>query len=359
MKICFLLDDYSATGGIQTVVPIVANELTKYHEVYVLSMYQEHSDNNVNLYKKEIKPTALIEGRKKYIRQAFKVVSKLEKDIEKNNTDVLIACSEMLTPYAYLATKRNKASIVCWCHTNARQSKFVDLFKVFASKKSNLIVVLNDKNKAFFEKNLHARCKTVLVPNPNDPKLMINDYKYDTNCKKIISVGRISREKYYEKLVEVASLVCKKHSDWQWDIYGDGPERNKIDSLIKENKLNSFVYLKGNVSDIYDRYHLYSLLVMTSKTECYPMVLLEGMANKLPLISFKVPGAKAIIEDDVNGYLIECFDALKMANKICELIEDKEKRVIFSNNNNNLINEHSIDVVAKYWNSILNEVSNG
>lgn len=359
MRICFLIDDFSATGGIQTVVPIIANELTFFHEVFVLSMYQEHGDNNVKLYKEAIKPATLVLGKKRYVQQALKVVSRLKDYLDKNSIDVLIPCSEMLTPYAYLATKQNKIPFICWCHTNAGQSKFVDIFKVFAAKKSNLIVVLNELNENHFKNKLHASDKVVIIPNPIDPKLFLKTYEYDTDSKRIISVGRISPEKNYEKLVDVAGLVYQKYPDWQWDIYGDGEERDKIEMLIKNNKISNFVHLKGNVPGVYDKYHLYSFLVMTSKTECYPMVLLEGMANSLPLISFDIAGARAIIENDVNGYLIECYDAEKMANRICEIIENKEKRISLSNNNKKLIDAHSIDNTVKKWNSVLNEALNG
>ncbi len=357
MKICFLLDDFSATGGIQTVVPIVANALGEYHDVTVLSMYQEHGVNNEHLYIETIKPISLIQGKKKYIQQAFKVVSKLKNYIETKDIDVLITCSEMLTPYAYLATKQNKIPFICWCHTDAGQSKFVDIFKSFAAKKANLIVTLNDRNQIFFKETLHAKNNVVSITNPIDPKLLTSNYNYDKNAKKIISVGRISPQKNYKKLIEVANIVCHKHPNWKWDIYGDGPEKKEIEDLIEYNKLNDFISLKGSVTDIYDRYHLYSFLVMTSKYECYPMVLLEAMANKLPMISFDITGSDNIIENNINGYLVDCFDAEKMASRICELIDSEELRIEFSIGNKDLLKKHSIETIIKMWNKVLDEAS--
>lgn len=354
MRVCFLIDDFSAMGGIQRVVPIVANGLSEYHDVFVLSMYQEHGDGNYQLYKN--KPETIIQGKKKYIQQAFKVVTLLKEYLNKNKIDILITCSEMLTPYAYLATKTNKISFICWCHSEKGQEKFVDLFKSFAAKKADCIVALTEINKNVFINELHAKNKVVSIPNPIDPKLFdkVNEYNLESN--KIITVGRFCFQKYYEKLVEVATIVFKKHPEWNWDIYGDGPDMEKISSMIKENNIDNNLHLLGSIPNVYDKYQLYSFLVMTSKSECYPMVFLEAMANKLPMVAFNIPGARSIIENNINGYLTECFDAQKMADKIIELIESKEKRIELSKGNDILIEKHTINTIVVLWNKLIGEV---
>lgn len=80
------------------------------------------------------------------------------------------------------------------------------------------------------------------------------------------------------------------------------------------------------------------------------------MANKLPMISFDIPGSNDIIENDINGYLINCFDAQEMANKIDELIESEEKRARLSKANKNLLNNHSVDTIVDLWNKVIDEV---
>ena len=88
------------------------------------------------------------------------------------------------------------------------------------------------------------------------------------------------------------------------------------------------------------------------------MVLLEAMANNLPMVAFNIPGARSIIENDINGYLTECFDAQEMADKIVELIESKDKRIELSNGNNKLIEKHTIITIVDLWNKLIDEVLN-
>lgn len=354
MRVCFLIDDFSATGGIQRVVPIVANGLSDYHDVFVLSMYQEHGDGNYQLYKN--KPSTIIQGKKKYIQQAFKVVKILKEYLNNNNIDILITCSEMLTPYAYLATITNKIPFICWCHSEKGQEKLVDLFKSFAAKKADCIVALTEINKNVFIDELHARNRAVSIPNPIDPKLFDKTHEYNCESNRIITVGRFCFQKYYEKLVEVAAIVFKKHPEWHWDIYGDGPDMEKISLMIKDNNIEDNLHLLGSMPNVYDKYQLYSFLVMTSKSECYPMVLLEAMANNLPMVAFNIPGTRSIIENNVNGYLVDCFNAQEMADKIVELIESKDKRFELSNGNKALIKKHKICTIVGLWNKLIDEV---
>ena len=61
------------------------------------------------------------------------------------------------------------------------------------------------------------------------------------------------------------------------------------------------MHLMGQVSDLYARYREYSMMVMTSRYEGFPMSLLEGMGNGLPLVSFDInTGPDEIIRDGEN-----------------------------------------------------------
>ena len=72
---------------------------------------------------------------------------------------------------------------------------------------------------------------------------------------------------------------------------------------------------------------------MTSRYEGFPLVLIEAKANKLPIVTFNCKtGPAELVQENINGNLIECFDIVSMADKVMELIEDKNKRLLFSAN---------------------------
>lgn len=350
MNICFLMDDFSATGGIQRVVPIVASSLNDSFNVKVVSIYNEHNENNKSLYKLDEDVHILIEGKKNYLLQCMKASNLLRKYLKDNNIDILISTSEMLTPYCLIAKLFKKTKFYCWTHSTAyryNESILQRPFKFLTMHYADKVIALTNCIKNELDKKYKTN-NIVVIPNPIDSNL-INDKPYNKTSKKIISVGRFCYEKYYEKLIEVAKLVLPNNVEWTWDVYGDGNEREKISEEIKKNKLDNRVILKGNVNNIYELYNEYSFLVMTSRSEAYPMALLEGIASKLPLIAFDIPGVNELIINNTNGVVVNCFSESEMAKAINEMINNCNKRIEYSNNNSKLIEKYKINTIIEQW----------
>lgn len=205
-----------------------------------------------------------------------------------------------------------------------------------------------------------AHEKVDCIYNFIDDNLLFSDFSYNNNTMKIMTVGRIEYDKGIEELIEVAKLVFLKHSDWQWHIYGDGKIEyiNKIIKILKDNRLEDNIILKGKSNNIYELYNNYSLFVMTSHHEGLPMVLLEAKAKKLPIVSFDInSGPSDIIRDGIDGFLINPFDCQKMADKICELIENPELRQKFSDNAHGNIDKFSKEKIIKQWCDLIDSLS--
>lgn len=109
----------------------------------------------------------------------------------------------------------------------------------------------------------------------------------------------------------------------------------------------------GHHDDIYSVYTNYSILVMTSEFEGFPMSLLEGMCNGLPMVSFDVPtGPNEIIQDGHNGYLIKPFDINSMADSLSHLIDNKMIRKNFSKNNKEFTSDFGLKLIISKWISL-------
>ena len=123
-----------------------------------------------------------------------------------------------------------------------------------------------------------------------------------------------------------------RNLNWTWEIYGSGEqdEVDKIRDLINENNLQDKLVIKGlekNQDLIYGDKGIY---VMTSRYEGLPLVLLEAQQYNLPIVSFSCPtGPNEIVEEGVNGYLVECYDTDKLSEKLLELMEDEVFETVF------------------------------
>ena len=189
----------------------------------------------------------------------------------------------------------------------------------FYYKKLDIFAVLTEEDKEYWGagfKNL------VCMPN----SISYNGDKVSTLENKIvISVGRLTYQKGYDRLVDVWRGVEQKNPEWQLQIYGSGEDKDMLLSKIEEYGLKNVTILPPT-SDIEDKLVEASLYVMTSRFEGLPMVLLEAMAVGLPLVSFDCKcGPRDVIEDGKNGYLIPDGDLLLMEERINSLLNDDEK----------------------------------
>lgn len=138
-----------------------------------------------------------------------------------------------------------------------------------------------------------------------------------------------------------------------------GPAFNEVKGKIIEYNLENNVILKGATNPIllYNQYSNYIIFVLTSYREGLPLVLLEAKANKLPIVSFDIEtGPNEIVENNVNGFLIEKYNIKEMAIRINELLKNKELRQKFSNNTYKNINKFKQDTIINEWINLINSI---
>lgn len=180
------------------------------------------------------------------------------------------------------------------------------------------LVILNKDEKQYYKSN-----NTVVIPNAltNYP-----DNISPLNNKIAISAGRIAPVKQFDKLIRAWYLVASEQPDWKLEIYGDGEqdEVSKLQILIDENNLENQITLCGSTDELEKQMLNASLFILSSRTECFPMVLLEAMSCGLPIISFDCPnGPRNIVTDEIDGLLVEPNNEKKLANAILGLINNE------------------------------------
>lgn len=357
-NICFFSGDITRSGGTERVGSVVANELVKNEEYNIcfLSLWEKHQSSFYDI-AENIKRYKLFENEVSG-KKILSYIKSIRKFVKSNEIDVLIDIDGILDMYSIPAVRKTKCKVISWEQFNYYQNpdgNYRKITRKWAAKWADAIVVLTDEDKGYYEKELKIRGKLQRIYNPIEQGEQIKDYKAES--KTIISAGRLTYQKGFDMLLDIARKVFQKHSDWKWIICGDGEDRKVLEDKITEYHLEDYVILKGNVENIEEYYQQSAMFVLTSRFEGFGLVLTEAKRMGLPCISFRCPAGPAeIIEDGVNGYLIDCFDIETMADRISELIEDNEKRISFSNNA--LIETDKFDIinVAKQWEKLIGEL---
>ena len=178
--------------------------------------------------------------------------------------------------------------------------------------------------------------------------------QYNENSTMILSAGRFSPEKGYDLLVEVAKKVLPYHKEWKWYVYGDGETYEDVAAETKKAGIDDQLILPGAKNNLQQEYLNAAILVLPSRREGMPLVLLEGKGYKIPMVSFDVvSGPKEIINDGVNGYLVQPEDIVGMTEAINHLITDKELRKTMSDRSYDDIDRFSKEKITQKWISFI------
>jgi glycosyltransferase involved in cell wall biosynthesis len=154
----------------------------------------------------------------------------------------------------------------------------------------------------------------------------------DKTPNKISVFSRISPEKRVGDAIKSFKIVVNKRENAQLEIFGRATlpgeikELKKIETLIRELKLENNVHIKGYTNNVYEEMAKSAATLVTSMYEGFGMVIIESMMNSTPVISYDLNyGPSEIIDHGINGFLVEYNNIDKMAAYIIKILDDVEK----------------------------------
>ena len=170
-------------------------------------------------------------------------------------------------------------------------------------------------------------------------------------------MGRLIDRKGFECLIKAFAEIEKKFPDYSLIIFGEGPERGKLENVIKELNLSERVSLPGIKKKAIEDIAKSSVFVLSSEYEGMPNALIEAMASGVPCISTDCPmGPSELINSGENGFLVPVNDYRSMAELIEKVLLDKELSKKLSNNAVKINQKLSQDIIFEQFMVYLNDV---
>jgi glycosyltransferase involved in cell wall biosynthesis len=189
------------------------------------------------------------------------------------------------------------------------------------------VTALTEETAEGYRGLLRGQTRVEVIPNGARPP---DGKRAGLDAKVVVSAGRLTGQKGFDRLLPVWAAVSGKHPDWELRIYGEGRRKRRLRRQIRELGLDGRARLMGYSSRLPDELAAASIYVMASRYEGFPMVLLEAMSVGLPVVSFDCPtGPSDVISDGVDGFVVPDGDGDALAGAITELVEDPGKRRAF------------------------------
>lgn len=275
---------------------------------------------------------------------------KMVESIRTCDSDIIISTRDIHNKWLGKYGKKETIKIG-WEHNHPHGNQKYAKKIVKSVQNLDAFIVVSPELKKFYEPKV--KCPCFYIPNAIDdiPK-KVSERKE----KRIISVGRLSHEKGYLDLIDVFDIVHQKYPEWKLDIIGDGVEHSVIEQKIEAYHLENAITLHGFQDKDYINQCLLnsSIYVMTSYTESFGIVLLEAFSYGLPCIAFdSAEGANLLISNNWDGYLIPDRNKNQMAKRICELIQNQNRRIIMGDNGYKKAEKYQVKEIKKKWIALL------
>lgn len=361
-------------GGMEMAITLLANALVKKeYEVEILSTY--NLGKPVYELDERVKMTYLTDVRpnKKEIKNAIRSlnpIAMLKEGLyaikvlylkKKTMKDHLSSISEgtiiaTRNDHAVLLSKygqKNVKKIAQLHHDHEFKKKIVrDFERNYAN--IDVFVMLNewlkDEVQEMMKENHHT--KLVVIPNflPN-----IEMHEEGKRENQVIAVGRMHEVKGFPRMLE-AWAKTKLKEKYVLKIIGAGDEYEHVSRKVVELGLEDCVVLTGAMDHdrVMEEMRKSKAYLMTSFTEVFPFVLIEAMSAGLPIVAYDVRvGPRVMIQDGVNGYLIENGDSDTFAEKLTYILNEEQVFQNMSKESIKKTKEYTEEVVIEDWIRIL------
>lgn len=168
---------------------------------------------------------------------------------------------------------------------------------------------------------------------------------------------RFDPVKGLDTYIKAAKIVIDKNPNVRFILGGDGPQRQYLEKLVNSLGIADKVLFPGWIKNAYEFMDCIDINVLSSLSESFPYVILEGVLYKNATVSSDVGGISDLIDDGVNGFLFQPGDYKKLAEHLTELINNPELRKAMGERiYEKASKEFSLDNMCKTQIHIYNEI---
>lgn len=187
------------------------------------------------------------------------------------------------------------------------------------------------------------------------------DIPRDPDSRKIISVGRISKQKNYMCLLRALNKVKNEIKGIRADIWGRVMSRDIFDEMtgyIRENDLGDTVKYRGDSPGVINEIARSDLLVLSSLWEGFPNVVMESLACGTPVIASDVADVKYLVKHGDNGYVFPSDDHEALAKRISEFfsLDPEERNKMEKSGSEHIRKNYTIEIMAEKTGRIYEEI---
>lgn len=344
MKIGFLIYSLGG-GGAERAVSNLANELTQRGEdIYIYTFDSEHKiaydlDNQIHVRIYSNAHASSIIGR-----MGEKVIW-LKHQFKLDSVDIVFAFMISMLPYALLATT-SRCKVVGTERTNPmlhnKKNRFI---MKFLSPLCDGFVFQTEGARQYYP--LKVQRKAIVIQNPVRSDIEKKEKLPGIN---VCAAGRKEINKDFSTIIQAFAIFNRAYPESRLSIFGDSELEKSLQDEVKQLGIKECVLFKGFVKNLPYELSAYTMFVFSSKAEGMPNVLMEAMAAGLPCIATDCKfGPGELIENHVNGILVNVGDVDEMTEAMKQVNNNADKRLYMGKAAERIKQTHSLDKITQRY----------
>lgn len=321
-KIMFYINTVGNKGGAERVMSQLANRFCDAgYEVVFVTSYRKAEErilaegvNRLSLENEEIMQSRL--------KRNVSRIAKLRKLCKREKPQVLVSFMQEPNFRALIATLGLPIKTIVSVRNDPNREYAGIAGKIVGKlllPMADGCVFQTEEAQAWFPKRLQEKSKIIF--NAVTESFFETKREHPEN---VVTAGRLVKAKNHSMLIRAFAKVAEKYPEEKLLIYGAGRDKEELESLIEDLKMDSRVMLMGVTEQMQDVLARAKVFVLSSDYEGMPNALMEALAVGVPSISTDCPcgGPKMLIEHEKNGLLVPVNDENAMAEAMERLLGD-------------------------------------
>lgn len=384
MKICFITYNIFDLGGIQRVTSVIANEISKEHEVDILctsgkykidrSLYNLSENINVEINEDLKRKNKVLQILYRSLKEVNKITSIFNKECMLNiltelyypkkirkrfikhfndkEYDIVIGVAGEYSLLLGTIANDINAKTIGWQHNsfdaylNTRGRYFWNQGELFKKYIGNLNkhIVLTEYDRDMYKRNMNIDSDVIY-----NPRSFNSVEKSNLKNNQFLAAGRFTHQKGFDLLIESFNEFSKINTEWNLVMVGDGEEKKHIKQLINKYDLSKRIKIENFTNDIKSYFLESSILLLPSRWEGMPMIVLEALEIGVPIISYDITASQQLIENNKEGVLVNKFNSIEFSNAMVRIANSLEDRYNMSKNAIEKSKMFSVNEIVKEW----------
>jgi len=259
------------------------------------------------------------------------IIGRLRRIIKDRQINMVVSHDYKATAISWLATRGLGIALVACYHGETTEDAKVRLYNVVDSimlRKMHRVIAVSQFTRNHLVSRGIREKRIVVIPNAIDASTLSDNAPIREPIVSrpilMIAAGRFSREKGLDILLDALATVKNSAPAFKLYLYGKGPEESNLRMQVENLGLTEIVEFCGFVDDIAPVFRSMDMLVMTSRSEGMPLIILEAWKERLGVIATAVGGIPEMIESGKNGILIDSPDVAKVSEALVSAMKNMD-----------------------------------